>query len=117
MQTSLAASDFGEGEGHPFVFLHCWEIMKDEPKWHETVEMKGSRQIPCDGPADPFVDVSASVDQNSPSVGTSSGKRPLGWDATKSTNKKASSIGSEFAANLKELNINKMRNQVVRLLV
>jgi hypothetical protein len=59
------------------------------------------------------VDVSASVDQNSPSVGTSSGKRPLGWDATKSTNKKASSdssssIGSEFAANLKELNINKI---------
>jgi hypothetical protein len=118
MQTSLVASDFGEGEGHSFVFLHRWEIMKDEPKWHEIVQTKGSvqskvsRQISSDGHADPFVVVFASVDQNSPSVGTSSGKRPLGRDATKSANKKASSassssIGSEFVANLKEMNINK----------
>jgi hypothetical protein len=33
MQMTQAASDFAGGEGYPFMLMHCWDIMKDEPKW------------------------------------------------------------------------------------
>jgi hypothetical protein len=112
MQTAQGTSDFAQGERHPFLFMHCWEIMKDEPKWQETKQTKGSCQTPYEASTDPFMAPSPSVGTNSPSAGTSSGKRPLGRDATKAAWKKtlsasSSSTGAEFTANLKELNLTK----------
>jgi hypothetical protein len=83
MQTTQGASDFARGEGHPFLFMHCWEIIKDESKWQETKQTKGSCQTPYEASTDPFMAPSPSVGTNSPLAGTSSGKRPLGRDATK----------------------------------
>jgi hypothetical protein len=35
-QTSLAASRFAAIEKKPFHFLHCWAILKDQPKWMDN---------------------------------------------------------------------------------
>jgi hypothetical protein len=76
---------------------------------HNTV----AQQISSPVPVDPFAPPAGSfVGDRSPFTTTSSGKRPLGRDATKAERKKiasssASSTDVEFAANLHELNINK----------
>jgi hypothetical protein len=113
MQVSPAASAFGEGEGCPFVFMHCWDLMKDEPKWQPTKHNAVAQQISSRVPVDPFAPPASSfVGDGSPFATTSSGKRPLGRDATKAKHKKiasssASSADAEFVANLHELNITK----------
>lgn len=33
LQTSLVVIRFGSVEKKPFDFLHCWDVLKDEPKW------------------------------------------------------------------------------------
>jgi hypothetical protein len=86
--------------------------MKDEPRWQEVKHDKGSRQHPVDVGLDPFVDGSTSVHQGAEDT-TSTGKRPIGRDASKSPRKKSattssSSVGTEFATNLHELSIGKM---------
>jgi hypothetical protein len=73
---------------------------------------KGSRQHPVDVGLDPFVDGSMPVHQGAEDT-TSTGKRPMGHDASKSARKKSattssSSVGTEFATNLQELSIGKM---------
>jgi hypothetical protein len=47
MQTSLAATQFAEAEGHPFQYMHCWDIMKDEPKWMDMKHNKGPLPVRC----------------------------------------------------------------------
>jgi hypothetical protein len=61
MQMTQAASDFARGEGYPFTFMHCWDIMKDESKWQEMKYNNGQRFNPIDVAADPFVEGSTSV--------------------------------------------------------
>ena len=45
-----AAADFVSVEKHNFTLMHCWQIMKDEPKWMElkkkmdTPQNSGSRK-------------------------------------------------------------------------
>jgi hypothetical protein len=101
-----------------FAFMHCWDIMKDEPKWQEMKHNKGARKIPSQVPVDPFAPtVDSSVGEESFSIATSSSKRPLGRDATKDPRKKValsspSSMGVEFAATLQELNIIKHLNGI-----
>jgi hypothetical protein len=55
MHMTQAASDFARGEGYPFVFMHCWDIMKDEPKWQETKYNKGQRFNIVHVAVNPFV--------------------------------------------------------------
>jgi hypothetical protein len=113
MQVSPTTSAFGKGEGCPFVFMHCWDLMKDEPKWQPTKHNTVAQQISSRVPVDPFAPPASSfVGDGSPFATTSSGKRPLGRDATKAKHKKiasssASSADAEFVANLHELNITK----------
>ncbi|KAJ1256971.1 hypothetical protein BS78_K258500 [Paspalum vaginatum] len=40
-KTSLAASNFADVEDHAFGYMHCWDVMKDEPKWREPTEAAG----------------------------------------------------------------------------
>ncbi|XP_039784427.1 glutathione S-transferase T3-like [Panicum virgatum] len=45
-----AAADFASVEKHNFTLMHCWQILKDEPKWMElkrkmdTPQNSGSRE-------------------------------------------------------------------------
>jgi hypothetical protein len=112
MQMTQAASNFAGGEGYPFAFMHRWDIMKDEPKWQEMKYNKGQRFNPVDVAADPFLEGSPSVGQQSED-GSSSAKRPIGHDASKAKACKksaasSSSAGACFAANLQELSLSKM---------
>jgi tRNA A37 N6-isopentenylltransferase MiaA len=87
--------------------------MKDEPKCQPTKHNTAAQQISSRVPVDPFAPPASSfVGDGSPFATTSSGKRPLGRDATKAKHKKiasssASSADAEFVANLHELNITK----------
>jgi hypothetical protein len=108
-----AASNFAGGEGYPFTFMHCWDIMKDELKWQDMKYNKGQRFNPVDVAADPFVEGSTSVGQQSEDR-SSSAKRSRGHDASKATTHKKSAIssssfvGADFATNLQELSLSKM---------
>jgi hypothetical protein len=91
--------------------MHRRDIMKDEPRWQEVKHNKGSWQHPVDVGLDPFVDGSMSIHQGAED--TSTGKRPIGRDASKSAWKKSASTSSssadmKFATNLQELSIGKM---------
>jgi hypothetical protein len=100
LQTTLAASDFAAIEGYNFQFMHCWDLMKDEPKWQDVKQRSsktvGSNTIDLDG------------DEASP-AGT--GKRPIGRDAAKACKKKCpsgSTSSSEYASNMQNLSLQKM---------
>jgi hypothetical protein len=113
MQTSLAATQFAEAEGHPFQYMHCWDIMKDEPKWMDTKHNKGPLSVQAYGGGDPIMQGSNSVpDAYSPPPASDAGKRPLGHDASKVAHKKAatgssSSLQSDFASIMQELTLSK----------
>ncbi|KAJ1278361.1 hypothetical protein BS78_04G073500 [Paspalum vaginatum] len=85
-------SNFASIEGHKFPFMHCWELLKDEPKWQD-VKQKNFRTVGTDA---------------SPST---AGKRPSGRDAAKSRKKKCpsgSASSSEYASKLQDLSLQKM---------
>jgi hypothetical protein len=88
--------------------MHCWDIMKDEPKWMDTKHNKGPLPVQAYDGGDPVRQGSNSVpDANSPSQASDAGKRPLGRDASKPARKKAatcssSSLHSDFASNMKQ---------------
>jgi hypothetical protein len=113
MHTSLTTTQFAEAEGHPFQYMHCWDIMKDEPKWMDTKHNKGPLPVQAYDGGDPVKQGSNSVpDANSPSPASDAGKRPLGRDASKAARKKAatdssSSLQSDFASNMQELTLSK----------
>jgi hypothetical protein len=100
--------------GYSFAYMHCWSIMKGHPKWMElrptwptgdSLDEVLGDEVPQDTNT---VDQSA---ESSPPAG-SSGKRPMGRDAAKAARKKAASTSSgsysEFAADMKSLNIEKI---------
>jgi hypothetical protein len=113
MKTSLAATQFAEAEGHPFQYMHCWDIMKDEPKWMDMKHNKGPLSVQAYGGGDPIMQGSNSVpDAYSPPPASDAGKRPLGHDASKVAHKKAatgssSSLQSDFASIMQELTLSK----------
>jgi hypothetical protein len=113
MQTSLAATQFAEAEGHPFQYMHCWDIMKDELKWMDMKHNKGPLPVQAYDDGDLVMLGSNSVpDANSPSTDSDAGKRPLGRDTSKVSRKKAatgssSSLQSDFASNMQELTLSK----------
>jgi hypothetical protein len=113
MKTSLTATQFAEAEGHPFQYMHCWDIMKDEPKWMDMKHNKGPLSVQAYGGGDPIMQGSNSVpDAYSPPPASDARKRPLGHDASKVARKKAatgssSSLQSDFASIMQELTLSK----------
>lgn len=106
-KTSMAAANFAETEGYPFAFLHCWKILKDEPKFQDVLQPRPGGD---DQRQEASNDVNLSHDQSSPTP-TSVGKRPMGRDAAKAAARKKAasgsslSIASDFVANREVLNL------------
>lgn len=109
-KTSLAATRFAAVEKKPFHFLHCWSILKDQPKW---MDQHMGNQIP---PPNPIGTQSNTIDldggeDSAPSSFTS--KRPLGRDSAKEKAKKqrsenTSSTDSEYLTRMGELSLERL---------
>jgi hypothetical protein len=104
-----AASDFAAIEKHNFTLMHCWQLLKDEPKWHElkrkmdTPQNSGCRENVLNSEQRHFLD----LDPDDSSRASSAGKRPMGRDAAKAAKKKASSASSEHASKVHDLSTQK----------
>lgn len=88
LHTSLAASRFASIEKRSFHFLHCWAILKDEPKWMD-------HQIwhqPCTQPLVPNESNIVDLDVEDSLLGNSASKRPLRRDLSKAKGKKTKSM-------------------------
>jgi len=104
-KTTRAASNFAGVMEHNFAFLHCWEIMKDEPKWQDPKVRSFGKSGGRDGA------INLGGDNSSPSG--SAEKRPPGRDTSKVAKKKAkSSAGSasstEYASKMQDLSLQKI---------
>jgi hypothetical protein len=88
LYTSLAATRFVAVEKKPFHFLHCWTILKDQPKW---MDHHMGHQNP---PPNPIGTQSNTVDIDAEESVRSSftSKRPLGHDSSKEKAKKQRSV-------------------------
>ena len=80
-----AAADFASVKKHNFTLMHCWQILKDEPKWMElktkmeTLRNSGSREnVPPSVQRDIF-----DLHLEKPSSTSPSRKRPMGRDTSK----------------------------------
>ncbi|XP_004977857.1 uncharacterized protein LOC101782641 [Setaria italica] len=108
-KTSLALANFADIEEYPFIYMHCWDLLKDEPKWME-LNIRGAQPGDDDAIADhiPTVD----CDLETPSSQYSGSKRPIGRDAAKRQAKKSasssSSDSSQYVSKLQDLSIQKI---------
>src|SRR6266540_3075699 len=99
---------FAAVEQHNFALMHCWNILKDEPKW---MDLKRKMDRPEDNVAG--LDAaqacnSVDLDPPMPSPSSSTRKRPMGRDAAKAARKKASTSStrsSDYASKMHDLSI------------
>ncbi|WVZ77282.1 hypothetical protein U9M48_025167 [Paspalum notatum var. saurae] len=100
-KTSWAAANFADLEGHAFQFMHCWDLLKDEPKWRDPPEPEG------EGFEDDGSDDSNRVATNGDK---SAGKRPMGRDKAKAKSKRSKTVSGdgEYATRLQDLSIQKI---------
>ncbi|GJN26225.1 hypothetical protein PR202_gb14140 [Eleusine coracana subsp. coracana] len=89
--------------------MHCWEIMKDEPKWQDPKTGASAKQATGEG----FGDDPINLGDDNCSPTTATEKRPIGRDSAKAAKKKAnstpgSSSSSEYASTMKELSLQKI---------
>jgi hypothetical protein len=113
---SVACAEFASQEKSPFQLMHCWEIMKNNPKFMDTKHgrklrpaenMEFEEQLQGAGGQDPSGDHSGGTPTSTAS------KRPLGREAVKRAAKKAASNasgGSEFAASLQDLMVGRLES-------
>ena len=95
--------------------MHCYELMKDEPKWMDSKHNKGPRQAEVDTQSQftPFAEDTAhqSADDSSPTPSPWKGnKRPMGREASKNKSRKissSSSAASEFVSQLQVMSLDK----------
>lgn len=94
-KTSMAQANFADVEQYPFSYMHCWDLLKDEPKWIK-LNYKGSCHDEVDGIRDHIPPNSNTIDLDpeSPSPNSSGAKRPMGRDAAKTARKKTISSSS-----------------------
>ncbi|TVU48862.1 hypothetical protein EJB05_00143 [Eragrostis curvula] len=108
-KTTHATTIFAGIYKHSFSYMHCWEIMKDEPKWQDPKSRAFANAARGDGFGEDRTNLG---DDNS--VPTESGeKRPMGRDRAKALKKKANSdVGSasssEYAERMQEILFQKM---------
>lgn len=111
LQTSLALSNFAAIEQYPYIYMHCWELLKDEPKW---MELKGTRPGDNEAIADhiPTGATDINRDPETPPSQYAGSKRPMGRDAAKKAAKKSASSSpsesSQYASKLQDLSIHKI---------
>jgi hypothetical protein len=100
-----AIANFAAKEKHNFTLMHCWHILKDEPKW---MELKRKMDNPRNNASKENVLTSEQhnildLDPIDSSPTSSTGKRPMVRDAAKAANKKAASASSEYVSNMHQL--------------
>ncbi|CAN6317556.1 unnamed protein product [Urochloa humidicola] len=99
----VAAADFAGVEKHNFTLMHCWKILKDEPKWNELIKKMDNPQ--STGSKENILD----LDPDSSAPPSSSGKRPMGRDAAKAAKKKATAAASsEYVSKMHDLSVQKI---------
>ncbi|CAO2177288.1 unnamed protein product [Urochloa humidicola] len=103
-----AAADFAAIETHNFTLMHCWKILKDEPKWLELKKKMDTLQNSASSEQHNVFN----LDLNSPSEHTSpassAGKRPMGRDAAKAAKKKAKLASADQVSKIHELSVQKI---------
>ncbi|CAN6245418.1 unnamed protein product [Urochloa humidicola] len=101
-----AAADFAGVEKHNFTLMHCWKILKNEPKW---MELKNKMDNPhSSGSKENANAVERHIldlDPESSAPPGSSGKRPMGRDAAKAAKKKAAAASSEYVSKMHDLSV------------
>ncbi|OEL17101.1 hypothetical protein BAE44_0021880, partial [Dichanthelium oligosanthes] len=91
--------------------MHCWNILKDEPKW---MDLKRKIDKIADNAGEvpvPHGSNTVDLDPGEASPGSSTEKCPMGRDAAKAARKKAASTSassSEYASKMQVLSIQKM---------
>ncbi|CAL4955713.1 unnamed protein product [Urochloa decumbens] len=110
-KTSEAAATYAVVEGHNFQFMHCWELLKDEPKWRDMIQ-KGGQHAAADRSGDhiPQGLNTINLGDDDPAAAASR-KRPMGRDTAKASRKNCSSVStssSEYASKMQEISLQKM---------
>jgi hypothetical protein len=106
-----AATYFADIEKQNFSLMHCWNILKDEPKWIELKRRMDEK------PRSSSAGDAATQDSNSSMMpidlevsppSSSTRKHPMGRDAAKAERKKAKSASHDYAAKMHQLSIEKI---------
>uniref|UniRef100_K3ZM75 No apical meristem-associated C-terminal domain-containing protein n=1 Tax=Setaria italica TaxID=4555 RepID=K3ZM75_SETIT len=113
--TTHAAANFAGILKHNFAYMHCWEIMKDEPKWQDPKPRGFGKSTGGDGFGEDSShepDTNDLGDDNSSPTG-SARRRPMGRDSAKAAKKKANSFAgstssSEYASRMQDLSLQKI---------
>nr|XP_034599726.1 uncharacterized protein LOC117860492 [Setaria viridis] len=113
-KTTHAAANFAGILKHNFSYMHCWEIMKDEPKWQNPKPRGFGKSTGGDGFGEDSShepDTNDLGDDNSSLTG-SARRRPMGRDSAKAARKKANSSAgstssSEYASRMQDLSLQK----------
>ncbi|CAN6233208.1 unnamed protein product, partial [Urochloa humidicola] len=76
-KTTHAAANFAGTLKHHFAYLHCWELMKDEPKWKDPKPKSFAKSAGGDGFGE---DNGRDLGDDNGSPPGSAGKRPMVGD-------------------------------------
>jgi len=109
LQTTHAAAIFAGVLQHSFAYLHCWDIMKDNPKWQHPKARAVGKSAGGDGFG--LKTINLGDDKSNPTG--SAEKSPLGRDLAKAAKKKANSSAgsassSEHASRMQDLSLQKI---------
>jgi hypothetical protein len=110
LQTTHAAANFAGILNPNFAYLHCWEIMKDEPKWPDPKPRAFAKSAGGDGFGEDTINlghdnssptgsakkrpINLGHDNSSPT--RSAENRPMGRNSAKAAKKRANS-SAEFS--------------------
>ncbi|OEL25217.1 hypothetical protein BAE44_0013764 [Dichanthelium oligosanthes] len=108
-KTTEAMTLYNSVEAKPFIFLHCWKLLREQPKWTDLQD-KASQ---ADTQADTEANDGDSVSHGQGSASVAGTKRPMGRDSSKAAKKASSSqsVGQssdEFAGLLSSLHVEKL---------
>jgi hypothetical protein len=103
LQTTHVVGNFVAVLQRKFGYLHCWELMKDAPKWQDPNAKDVATAARGEGFGEDTEDHAEG--QTSPVRSGAQGRRPMGRDSAKAAKKKAnsdagSSSSAEYAARM-----------------
>lgn len=118
LQTTRAAADFSSIIKHPFALLHCWEIMKDQPKWQDPKSQAFGKEATGDGFGEDPINLGDDI--SAPTA--LADNRPMGVDRAKAGRKKANSdaasaSSSEYASMMQEMSLRRISIMQAEILV
>ncbi|TVU34056.1 hypothetical protein EJB05_15881, partial [Eragrostis curvula] len=88
-KTTQAAVTFAAILKHQFSYLHCWELMKDEPRWQDAKSRANSKSAAGEG----FGEDTINLEDGNCSPTRATETRPMGRDQAKAAKKAANSSG------------------------